>query len=131
LFRIDNIGEGGIVTGEEVTVRTGSLDAGQEGMANVLRQGLSNVNVDVNVVDNQGAIQKQFTNVSFVYSSPEFSLDETLSFQNNTGSDFTIDFIVAKAGGNNWFSVPRNDDVVDGAQVEITGLSNTITNLTN
>jgi hypothetical protein len=129
LFRIDNIGEGGIVTGETVTVRTGSLDAGQEGMANVLRQGLSNLTVDVNVIDNQGVQQQQFTDVSFVYNSPIFSLDETLSFQNNTGSDFTIDFLVAKVGGNNWFAAPRNDDVVDGAQVEITGLTNELTNL--
>jgi hypothetical protein len=131
LFRIDNIGETGIVTGEDVTVETGSLDCGTTGLANVIRDGLSSVSIDIDVKDSGGTVQASFTGVSYSYltSNDEFTLDNTQSFKNNTGSSFTLSTIEVFADSDLFFSVSRNDNVPDGAEVDITGLSNTITNL--
>lgn len=131
LFRIDNINETGIVTGEDVTVETGSLNCGTTGLANVIRVGLANVTIDVEVVDGGGTVQQTFNGVSYSYStsSDQFTLDNVLNFQNNTGSEFTIDQLKVYADDDLFFDVSRNDQVVDGAEVEITALSNTITNL--
>ena len=131
LFRIDNINETGIVTGEDVTVETGSLNCGTTGLANVIRVGLPNVTIDVEVVDGGGTVQQTFNGVSYSYStsSDQFTLDNVLNFQNNTGSEFTIDQLKVYADDDLFFDESRNDQVVDGAEVEITALSNTITNL--
>lgn len=132
LFRIDNIGEGGIVTGEDVTVETGSLDCGTTGLANIIRDGLSTPTIDVEVIDSGGTVQKTFSGVSYSYntSNDEFTLDNApLEFQNNTGSSFTIDQIKVFAASDLFFQVSRSDNVVDGAQVDITQLSLSITNL--
>lgn len=134
-FRIDNIGEGTgsnpIENGEDVTVRTGSLDCGTTGLANIIRVGLSSVTVDVEVVDNSGTVQATFNGVSFSWnnSNERFEMDSTQSFQNDTGSSFTIDKIEAFADGDSWFTAQRNDNVPDGANVDITQLRDSITNL--
>lgn len=132
LFRINSIGETGIEIGEDVTVETGSLDCGTTGLANVIRDGLSNVTIDVEVTDTGSTVQKTFNGVSYSYNttSDEFTLDNApLEFQNNTGSDFTIDQIKVLADSDEFFTVNRSDNVVDGAQVDITQLSLAITNL--
>ncbi len=134
LFRIDNIGETGIELGEEVTVKTGSLECPTVGLANVIRVGLSSVTIDVEVIDNGGTVQQTFNGVSYSYSTStdSFTLDNApLEFQNNTGSDFTIDQIKVYTDNDEFFTVGRNDQVVDGAQVDIDQLENTITNLSN
>jgi len=132
IFRIDNIGAGGIVTGEDVTVETGSLDCGTTGLANIIRDGLSTPTIDVDVIDAGGTTQKTFSGVSYSYNTSvdEFTLDNApLEFQNNTGSSFTIDQIKVFAASDLFFQVSRSDNVVDGAQVDITQLSLSITNL--
>ena len=134
LFRIDNIGEGGIELGEEVTVEGGALECPTVGLANVIRDGLSSVTIDVEVIDNGGTVQQTFNGVSYSYStsSDSFTLDNApLEFQNNTGSDFTIDQIKVYTDNDEFFTVGRNDQVVDGAQVDIDQLENTITNLSS
>jgi hypothetical protein len=131
-FRIDNINETGIVIGEDVTVETGSLNCGTTGLANIIRNGLSSTTVNVNVIDSGGTVQKSFSRVSYSYSTSadQFTLDNApLEFQNNTGSSFTIDQIKVFAAGDLFFKVSRSDNVVDGAQVDITQLSLAITNL--
>lgn len=132
LFRIDNIGEGGIVTGEDVTVKTGSLDCGTTGLANIIRDGLMTPTIDVDVIDGGGTVQETFSGVSYSYNtgSDGFFLENPpLEFQNNTGSSFTIAQIKVFADSDLFFQVSRSDNVVDGAQVDITQLSLSITNL--
>lgn len=130
-YRIDGIDETDIEIGETVTVKSGSLECGTTGLANVIRDGLPNVSIDVEVVDNGGTVQATFNSVSYSYRSTDdtFFDNDTLEFKNNTGSSFTIDKINVYADNDLFFSVNRNDTVPDGAEVDITGLSNTITNL--
>lgn len=130
-FRIDNIGETGIETGEDVTVNTGSLECGTTGLANIVRDGLSNVSIDVDVVDGGGTTQASFAGVAYSFSDSNdtFSNDNTLSFKNNTGSSFTLDQIKVYADSDFWFSVSRSDSVPDGAEVDISQLDLEITNL--
>lgn len=132
IFRIDNIGEGGIVTGEDVTVKTGSLDCGTTGLANIIRDGLMTPTIDVDVIDGGGTVQETFSGVSYSYNTESdgfFLQNPPLEFQNNTGSSFTIAQIKVFADSDLFFQVSRSDNVVDGAQVDITQLSLSITNL--
>lgn len=130
-YRIDGIDETGIEIGETITVKSGSLECGTTGLANVIRDGLPNVSIDVEVVDNGGTVQATFNGVSYTYRSTDdtFFDNDTLEFKNNTGSSFTINEINVYADNDLFFSVNRSDNVPDGAEVDITQLQLTITNL--
>jgi len=130
-YRIDGIDETDIEIGETVTVKSGSLQCGTTGLANIIRNGLSNVSVDAEVIDAGGTVQASFSNLSYSYRDTDdtFFDNNTLEFKNNSGSSFTLDTIKVFADDDLWFSVNRNDNVPDGAEVDITQLQQTITNL--
>mgnify|MGYP000512325305 CR=1 FL=1 len=131
-FEIDNGGENGIGIGTDVTLKTGSLDAVNIGLANILREGLSSVTLTVVIKNGSGTeLASQSISMTWDAQDEKFTNDSEVTFNNGTGNPWSVEEVEVDANSDVMLEDSSiSTGVADGGSITFSTIELSIDNLT-
>lgn len=132
-FRISGGGETGIQIGEEVTIKTGSLDAIREAIAEILIDGIGAQSFTAELREGDGTvIDSQSINIDWSDADDKFYAPSDVTFTNGSGGSWSVEELRVVLGSGELLlsDTGISTSVADGGSITFTTIEQAISNLT-
>ena len=131
-FRISGGGASNISNGTKVTVKTGSLDAINDGVAEILLNGISSVSFTAEILDGGGTVlSSQGISMSWTGGGTDhFAADSNVTFNNGTGNPWSVEELRVEVGAGLVLSATSiSTSVANNGSLKFTTIEQNVTNL--